>query len=54
MTEYEKYTKQIKRNGDSLCIYIPADVVKYAGYKEGDTLYIESKKVEKEEVESAE
>ena len=44
MHEPEKFYGKIRKQGNSHVITIPDNIIKFAGYQEGDTLQILSKK----------
>lgn len=44
----DNFTQEIKRIGGSLTIIIPANVIKFAGLEEGDTIKVMFVKVPKE------
>ncbi|MEI6732044.1 MAG: AbrB/MazE/SpoVT family DNA-binding domain-containing protein [archaeon] len=43
----EKFVKAVRKNGDSLAINIPSEIVELLGIKEGMLLRIEIEKAEK-------
>ena len=42
--EYEKFYGKIYKQGNSLVVTVPENIIKYAGYKEGDEVTIMMKK----------
>ena len=46
VNEYETWYSHIRKVGGSYMVLIPLKVVEFAGYKEGDTLKLMSKKNE--------
>ena len=44
----EKFIKTIRKNGDSLAINIPSEIVRLLGLKEGSMLKIEIEKIKVE------
>lgn len=45
MDEYETFYATIREGNDTLEITIPQKVCVYAGYKKGDTIKVQTKKV---------
>lgn len=48
--EYEKFYGKLWKQGDSLIVTVPSNIVKYTGFKEGDMVVLMmKKKVDQEE-----
>lgn len=43
----ERFVKIVRKNGDSLAINIPSEVIELIGIKEGDIVRVEIEKVRK-------